>query len=102
MEVRLAAAKSLWNITKKPELIVPVLIDLLEAKWSTALDATEARRRFLQTVIEALRRVGPPAKAAVPALTSKSKDKNRLISESAICALREIAPAVAEKAGSRK
>ena len=49
------------------------------------------RRRFLQTVMEALWRIGPPAKAAMPALVAKSKDKNRLISESAFSALRKIA-----------
>ena len=57
--------------------------------------------RYLQTVIEALWRIGPPAKAAVPALTHKAKDKNRLVSETAVSALKEIAPAVAIKVAPR-
>ena len=52
----------------------------------------------LQTVIEALRRIGPPGKAAIPALMAKTKDKNRLVSESAISALKVIAPDVANEA----
>lgn len=96
-DLRLATAKSLWNITKNAELAVPVLIDLLRGKWAAALVDTESRRRFLQTVIEALQRIGPPAKAAVSALNEKARDKNRLVSESALRALEEIAPAVATR-----
>lgn len=91
-DCRLAVAKSLWNITQNADLVVPVLIELLEMKWPAAEAASESRRQFLQTVIEALWRIGPPAAAAVPALLEKKKDKNRLISESAASALKEIAP----------
>ncbi|MCI0638782.1 MAG: HEAT repeat domain-containing protein [Gemmataceae bacterium] len=89
-EIRLAAAKALWNITKTADAVVPALVDLLEERGATDGD-TEARRRFQQTVIEALCRIGPAAKAAVPALTHKAKDKNRLVSESARNALKKIA-----------
>lgn len=86
--LRLAAAKSLWNITRKAEDVVPALVGLLEGKAAAADE--EARRRFLQTVIEALGRIGPAARAAVPALTKKTRDPNRLVSESAVSALRAI------------
>jgi HEAT repeat protein len=89
-EIRLAAAKSLWNITKQSDAIVPVLIRLLEEKFPADTADAESRRRFVQTVIEALWRIGPPAKAAVAALTVKTKDHNRLIAESAQDALRRI------------
>jgi HEAT repeat protein len=93
LKVRLATAKSLWNITKKAELVVPPLVALLRQKRLLAGGAPdEARRRFLQTVIEALQRIGPAAEAAVPALTEKTRDENRIVSESARSALREIAP----------
>lgn len=92
LDFRLAVAKSLWNITQNADPVVPVLIDLLQKKWPAAEAESESRRRFLQTVIEALWRIGPPAAAAVPALIEKKKDKNRLISESAASALKEIAP----------
>lgn len=97
LDFRLAAAKGLWNITKKAELVVPVLVDLLEEKGAATLEASEPRRRFLQTVIEALSRMGPLAKSAMSALTKKTKDKNRLISESALSALKGIAPSLAIK-----
>ena len=32
----LEAAKALWNTTKKAELVIPVLVDLLEEKWDTS------------------------------------------------------------------
>src|SRR6516165_2571878 len=93
-ELRLAAAKGLWNITKKAEMVVPVLIALLKKDLTTPQVAEETRRRFLQTVMEALQRIGPSAQAAVSALTEKVKDRNRLVSESAVRALKVIAPAL--------
>ena len=101
LEVRLAAAKSMWQIAKNAELVVPVLADLLKGKWSSAADVAEQRRRFLQSVIESLCRIGPPAKAAVAALNEKAKDENRLIRESAQRALREIAPEPVKKSGAK-
>jgi HEAT repeat protein len=98
LDVRLAAAKGLWNITKNAEVVVPALVELLENARAIPLDGSEARRRYLQTVIEALRRMGPPAKGAIPALIARTKDSNRHISESAVSALREIAPDVVIKA----
>jgi HEAT repeat protein len=95
LSVRLAAAKGLWNVTKNADLVGPVLVELLKAHSAERTDDGEARRRSLQTVIEALQRMGPPAKVAVPALRAMIKDKNRHISESAQSALRDIAPPVA-------
>jgi HEAT repeat protein len=88
--VRLAAAKALWNITKQPDLVVPVLASLLKGNGIPPADAGELRRRFLQTVIEALGRIGPVAKNALPALKATMKDDNRLIRESAERALKAI------------
>jgi HEAT repeat protein len=95
LNVRLAAAKGLWNVTKNADLVGPVLVELLKAHSAERSDDGETRRRSLQTVIEALQRMGPPAKVAVPALRAMTKDKNRHISESAQSALRDIAPPVA-------
>jgi HEAT repeat protein len=92
LEFRLAAAKSMWMITQEADEVTPVLVGLLREKRRTESQDEESRRRFLQTVIEALRRIGPGAKDAIPALVEKSKDKNRLISESALGALKEISP----------
>jgi HEAT repeat protein len=99
LEVRLAAAKALWNISKNADAVVPVLSDLLGSKGPPSADTPDARRNFFQSVIEALCRIGPPAKAAVPPLTRKTKDENRLIRESAQRALREIGPAMTKNAG---
>jgi HEAT repeat protein len=101
-EVRLAAVKGLWNITKAADDVVPTLVDLLEGHGATDLQDGETRRRFLQTVMEALNRIGPPATAAVPALIALSKDGNRHIRESALLTLQKIAPPVANKASSRR
>ncbi len=93
-EVRLAAAKALWNITNEAEAVVPVLTGLLTATKGAAPEVGEARRQFLQTVIEALGRIGPAARPAIPALLEKAHDDNRLIRESALRALQAIdAPA---------
>jgi HEAT repeat protein len=101
LDVRLAAAKGLWNISKNAEVVAPVLVDLLEEKRAAASDASESRRRYFQTVIEALWRIGPLAKAAIPILNDLTKDPNRHISESALNALKRIAPAVANPGGWR-
>jgi HEAT repeat protein len=89
--VRLAAAKALWAITKQPDLVVPVLASLLKTNGVPNDDDGELRRRFLQTVIEALGRIGPVAKTAMPALKVTMKDNNRLIRESAERAFKAIA-----------
>jgi HEAT repeat protein len=96
-EVRLAAAKSLWNVAKAADLVVPVLVELLEARGTVDADVSENERRFLQTVMEALGRIEPPATAAVPALTLRTKDKNRQMRESALSVLQKVAPTVAKK-----
>jgi hypothetical protein len=90
LEVRLAAAKSLWRITKNPDVVIPEFVDLLSEKWASSFEPGDSRRKFLQAVMESLGRIGPPAKAAIPALTDRTKDKNRLISECAFTALKEI------------
>jgi HEAT repeat protein len=98
LEVRLAAAKGLWNISKNGDAVVPVLAELLGGKGPPSAETPDARRHFFQSVIESLCRIGTHAKAAIPALTRKTKDENRLIRESAQRALREIGPALSKKA----
>ena len=91
-EVRLAAAKSLWNVNKNADAVVPVLVQLLEDKQAAPRSDDEARRMYLQTVIEALSRIGPPAAAAVPAIQAKLKDPNRLVGQTAREALKKVQP----------
>jgi hypothetical protein len=94
-EVRLAAAKGLWNITTAADDVVPALVALLHIRRTAKLEAGEGRRRFLQTVMEALGRIGPAATGAVSAVTTMTKDTNRHIRESALDTLQKIAPTVA-------
>jgi HEAT repeat protein len=101
LDVRLAAAKGLWIITRTADVVVPTLVDLLAEKWANTFDVWESRRRFVQSVVESLGRIGPPAHAAIPKLTTLAKNKNRHLSESALHALKEIAPPVANNAGLR-
>jgi HEAT repeat protein len=100
-DVRLAAAKGLWSVTKAADAVVPALVALLEVDGADVQDS-DSRRRFLQTVMEALGRIGPPATVAVPALAAVAKDANRHIRESAAVALRQIRPAVANTTGLRR
>lgn len=93
-ETRLAAAKARWCVTHEPDPSVRVLAALLSRKWPAGPDVAEKRRQFLQTVMEALHRIGPPASAAAPALQRQARDDNRLIRECAQRALREICPPV--------
>jgi HEAT repeat protein len=102
LDVRLAAAKGLWNVTKTAGVVVPAFVDLLEQARVGGLMAGEVRRRYLQTVMEALSRIGPPATAAVPALTAVTKESDRNLRESALSALKAVAPAVATKLGLRR
>ena len=102
LDVRLSAAKGLWHTTKDAEMVVGVLVDLLKEDRTTAKDTSEARRRFIQTVIEALWRIGPAAHAATSVLIEKSKNPNRMISESAERALKAIVPAAPVKKPARQ
>jgi HEAT repeat protein len=99
LDVRLAVVKALWNVTKSADVVVSELIELLERANVGGLVEGEVRRRYLQTVAEALSRVGPSAKAAVSALTALTKDGDRNIRESALSALQAIAPAATNTIG---
>jgi HEAT repeat protein len=95
LDVRLAVAKGLWNVSKTADRVVPALVNLLELARVAGRMTGEVRRRYLQTVMEALSRIGPSATAAESALTAVAKDRDRNIRESALSALQAIAPAVA-------
>ena len=100
--VRLEAAKALWHVSKAADVVVPALVELLKGKRAADAEDSEVRRRFLQSVMEALGRIGPPAATAVPALTAVTKDTNRHISECAAAALQQIRPAVANTTAPRR
>jgi HEAT repeat protein len=102
LNVRLAALKALWSVSKSADRVVPGLIKLLGAGTVAKLADSETRRQFLQTVMEALRRIEPPATAAVSALTTMTKDGNRHVRESATITLQKIAPAPVEKTAWRR
>jgi HEAT repeat protein len=102
LDVRLAAVKALWNVTKTADVVVSALVDLLEQARFGGLVAGEDRRRYLQTVMEALSRIGPSATAAVSALTALTKDSDRNLRESALRAMQAIAPAVANTMAVRR
>jgi HEAT repeat protein len=97
MDIRLAALKALWSVSKSADQVVPGLIKLLDTSTVAKLTDSETRRRFLQTVMEALRRIGPSARAAVPALTGMTKDSNRHVRESAALTMQKIVPVVTGK-----
>jgi HEAT repeat protein len=102
LDVRLAAVKGLWNVTKTADVVVTTLVDLLERARVAGRVAGEVRRSYLQTVMEALSRVGLSATAAVSALTAATRDSDRHVRESALSALQAIAPTSADTTGFRR
>jgi HEAT repeat protein len=79
-----------------------------EALWRASGDADRATRALVARLGDAdvraaaaqvLYRMGPQAKAAVPALLAAAKDRNRLFLESVAMALQNIDPSAAAKAG---
>jgi HEAT repeat protein len=88
--VRQAVAKALWAVAKDADAAVPVLVELLKNKRGTPPEGEDAKRQFVQTTIEALCRIGPPAKAALAPLNKLANDDNRLIRESAQRAVKVI------------
>jgi HEAT repeat protein len=84
--VCVCAAEALWKLSHNPEEVVPIL--------TARLKDLKSRHAAAQ----ALYRIGPDAKAAVPALLTAAKDKDRLFHESIVMALKKIDPAAATKA----
>jgi HEAT repeat protein len=79
-----------------------------EALWRASGDADRATRALVARLGDAgvraaaaqvLYRMGPQAKAAVPALLVASEDRNRLFHESVVMALQNIDPRAAASAG---
>jgi HEAT repeat protein len=84
--VCVCAAEALWKLSHNPEEVVPIL--------TARLKDLKSRHAAAQ----ALYRIGPDAKAAVPALMTAAKDKDRLFHESIVMALKKIDPVTATKA----
>jgi HEAT repeat protein len=76
-QVRIALA--LWKIDRQPDIVVPVLVDLLSDK-KTSQSAHEASRQVppypgeMVPAIQALAEIGPAAKNALPALRAALND----------------------------
>ena len=79
-----------------------------EALWKVSGDASRAGQALAarlgdpavrHAAAQALNRIGPGAKGAVPALLDATKSKDRLFRESVVMALRKIDPGAAAKAG---
>ena len=85
-----------------------VSVRAAEALWKVSGDAGRAVLALIarlgdpavrQEAVQALNRIGPGAKGAVPALLIATKSKDRLFRESVVMALRKIDPVAAAKAG---
>jgi HEAT repeat protein len=84
--VGVIAAEALWKVS--PQTGGAIL----------ALAARLGDPAARQAAADALYRIGPAAKEAVPALMAAAKDKNRLFRESVLLALRKIDPQATAKA----
>jgi len=85
--VSVRAAEALWKVSGEDGRAILAIV--------ARLNDPEIR----QAAVQALNRIGQGAKAAVPALLTAVKSKDRLFRESAIMALRKIDPGAAAKAG---
>ncbi|MBY0523886.1 MAG: HEAT repeat domain-containing protein [Gemmataceae bacterium] len=85
--VGICAAEALWQVAHEPDEVVPALIVRLKQPASR------------HAATQVLYRMGPAAKAAIPALLAASKDKDRMFRESVAMALKKIDPNAAAKAG---
>jgi HEAT repeat protein len=85
--VAICAAEALWRATGEADVAAKALVSRL----------SDARVRA--SAAQVLYRMGPQAKAAVPALLAAAKDKDRLFRESVVMALQNIDPRAAAKAG---
>jgi HEAT repeat protein len=83
------AAEALWNASREPGPAVGALVARL----------TDPAVR--QAAVQALYRIGPDAKGAVPALLVAAKTKDRLFQESVMMALRKIDSEATAKAGAK-
>lgn len=84
--VVICAAEALWNTCRDTVRTVPALAALL------------GDRRTRDSSVQALYRIGPEAKAAVPALVAASKTSDRLFQELVVMALQKLDPAALAKA----
>jgi HEAT repeat protein len=87
----LFAPNVLATIHKKPELVIPALIQHLEESKHKPLD--------VRRTIEAIGNFGTNAKSAVPDLTAMLNDQDLRTREAATNALKQIDPEAAAKAG---
>lgn len=85
--VGVCAAESLWKVSSEADRAVPAL--------AARLHEPSAR----DGAVQALYRIGPKAKAAVPALLQAAKTKDRLFKESVVMALKKIDPEAAAPFG---
>jgi HEAT repeat protein len=69
------------------------------SKAVPALAARLSDRRVRDAAVQALYRIGPKARQALPALLAAAKDKDRLFRESVVMALKKIDPDAAARAG---
>ncbi|MGE3808002.1 MAG: HEAT repeat domain-containing protein [Gemmataceae bacterium] len=79
--VRIAAAEAAWNIDRD-EAAIPILIEALSGEQSDAYSAAEA-----------LKKIGPPARASVPALIKTVGHKDDGVRNRAVEALGAMGPA---------
>ena len=98
-ELRLAAARALWKIERRPERVVPTLIAIVESKRNADKAVGPHKPERESTVwepsaqaAELLGRIGPEAHQAVPALIEAMKTPDRILCGCAIEALGEIGP----------
>jgi HEAT repeat protein len=85
--VGVSAAEALWKTSREPRQAVVALISRL------------GDPAYRHAAVQALYRIGPDAKEALPALLVAAKTKDRLFQESVVMAVRKITSDTTAKAG---
>ncbi|HEY9884846.1 MAG TPA: HEAT repeat domain-containing protein, partial [Thermosynechococcaceae cyanobacterium] len=88
--MRVAAAAALWDVGAKPDVVLPTLIAGVKAQYadSPTKPADAETTRF--SAVSTLGKMGVVAKAAIPALTVASKDKDKQMQLAAAQSLAKI------------
>jgi hypothetical protein len=89
----IAAVKGLWQLSAMSEEDLRLLVGVVEDPEMTSLTRADA--------MEVLGKIGPKAKAAVPALLKALQDRDDFVREVAAEQLKQIDPKAAKKAGIR-
>jgi HEAT repeat protein len=88
--MRVAAAAALWDVGAKPDVVLPTLIAGVKAQYADSPTKPGDAETTRLSAVSTLGKMGVVAKAAIPALTVASKDKDKQMQLAAAQSLAKI------------